>query len=182
MTGEADRISEDELHALADGQLAESRRAAVERWLESHPEEAARLARWRRHNAAIRSAFDPVAAEPVPERLRLAVRRPRLGRAVAIAASVALFVAGAALGWFGHARIGGEGATDLRLAERAIAAHRVYAVEVRHPVEVTAGEDHLVRWLSRRLDYELRVPDLTRAGYRLMGGRPLRALCGRWQL
>lgn len=175
MTGEAERINEDELHALVDGQIAEERRADLERWLESHPEDALRLARWRQQNAAIASAFGAVADEPVPERLREAARRRRpLGRVAAIAASVALFVAGAAAGWFGHGEIAGERAMDLRLAERAIAAHKVYAVEVRHPVEVAASEEaHLVRWLSRRLDYELRVPDLTRAGYRLIGGRLL---------
>ncbi|HEX7007814.1 MAG TPA: anti-sigma factor [Alphaproteobacteria bacterium] len=174
MTGEAERISEHDLHALVDGQMAEDRRAAVERWLQSHPEEAARLARWRQYNAAIVAAFDSVAAEPTPERLRLAARRPRSGRVAAVAASVALFLAGAALGWFGHDQIGGERPMDLRLAERAIAAHRVYAVEVRHPVEVAASDEaHLVRWLSKRLDHELRVPDLSRAGYRLIGGRLL---------
>jgi anti-sigma factor RsiW len=173
VTGEAERIDEGDLHALVDGQLAEKRRAAVERWLEGHPEDAARLARWRRQNAMMVSAFGAVADEPVPERLRLALRPPRVGRLAAIAASVALFVAGAAAGWFGHGEVGAERAMDLRLAERAIAAHKVYAVEVRHPVEVAASEEHLVRWLSKRLDYELRVPDLTRAGYRLMGGRLL---------
>jgi anti-sigma factor RsiW len=174
VTGDAERIEQEDLHALVDGQLAEDRRAAVERWLESHPEDAARLSGWHRQNASIASAFGAVADEPVPERLRLAARPPRSGRWAAIAASVALFVTGAAAGWIGHDQTSGERTMELRIADRAIAAHRVYAVEVRHPVEVAASdEEHLVRWLSKRLDYELRVPDLTRAGYRLMGGRLL---------
>ena len=174
MTGDAERINEDELHALADGQLAEERRAAVERWLQSHPDEAARLNAWRRQNAAIESAFGAAADEPVPERLRPRLPGWRFGRLTALAASIALFVVGALAGWLGHDEMSGERALELRLADRAIAAHRVYAVEVRHPVEVAASdEQHLVRWLSKRLDYELRVPDLTRAGYKLMGGRLL---------
>lgn len=174
MTGDAERISEDELHALVDGQLAEARRAAVEHWLQSHPEDAARLAGWRRQNAAIEAAFGPIADEPVPERLRPSLPKRRFGLVAALAASIALFVAGAVAGWIGHGEMGGERALELRLADRAIAAHRVYAVEVRHPVEVAASdEQHLVRWLSKRLDYNLRIPDLTRAGYRLMGGRLL---------
>ena len=174
MTADADRISEDDLHALADGQLDGSRRAVAERWLGTHPDDAARIARWRRRNAAITAAFAAVADEPVPDRLREATRPRRVGRLAALAASIALFAAGAAAGWFGHGEMSGEHAMDLRLAERAIAAHRIYAVEVRHPVEVAAGEEqHLVRWLSKRLDYNLRIPDLTRAGYHLMGGRLL---------
>lgn len=174
MTGDAERIGQDDLHALVDGQLADERRAAVERWLQAHPEDAARVTGWRRQNAAIEAAFGAVADEPVPERLHPRPRGWRLGRLTAVAASLALFVAGAVAGWIGNGQMGGERAMDLRLADRAIAAHRVYAVEVRHPVEVAASdEEQLVRWLSKRLDYDLRVPDLTRAGYRLMGGRLL---------
>ena len=47
-------------------------------------------------------------------------------------------------------------------------------VEVRHPVEVTGGErPHLVQWLSKRLDYELRIPELEQSGLKLVGGRLL---------
>ena len=58
----------------------------------------------------------------------------------------------------------------------AIAAHRTFSVEARHPVEVDAGQEaHLVQWLSKRLGRQLVVPDLMAAGFRLMGGRLLPA-------
>ena len=58
----------------------------------------------------------------------------------------------------------------------AIAAYKVFSVEVRHPVEVdVAQEAHLVQWLSKRLGQPLVVPDLSAAGFRLMGGRLLPA-------
>ena len=58
----------------------------------------------------------------------------------------------------------------------AIAAHRTFSVEVRHPVEVDAGQEaHLVQWLSKRLGRQLVVPDLAADGFRLMGGRLLPA-------
>jgi len=58
----------------------------------------------------------------------------------------------------------------------AIAAHRTFSVEVRHPVEVDAGQEtHLVQCLSKRLGRPLVVPDLAAAGFRLMGGRLLPA-------
>ena len=58
----------------------------------------------------------------------------------------------------------------------AISAYRTFSVEVRHPVEVDAAQEpHLVQWLSKRLGRRLVVPDLTAAGFRLMGGRLLPA-------
>ncbi len=43
---------------------------------------------------------------------------------------------------------------------------------MRHPVEVGADEEeHLAAWLGKRLDHPLAIPDLSRLGYRLVGGR-----------
>jgi len=55
----------------------------------------------------------------------------------------------------------------------AALAHRIYVAEVRHPVEVRAEEEHLVRWLSNRLKMPLKTPKLDALGFRLMGGRLL---------
>jgi anti-sigma factor RsiW len=66
-----------------------------------------------------------------------------------------------------------------RFTADAIAAHRTFVVEVRHPVEVDAAQEaHLVQWLSRRLGHDLKAPDLAAEGYRLMGGRLLPAGAG----
>ena len=62
---------------------------------------------------------------------------------------------------------------------RAARAHMVYSPEVRHPVEVEAKEqEHLVKWLSKRLDMQLRVPLLTGEGFELLGGRLLPGVDG----
>ena len=61
-----------------------------------------------------------------------------------------------------------------RFAQQASVAHAVYQPEVRHPVEVTAAQqDHLVQWLSKRLNRPLKVPALGAQGYELVGGRLL---------
>jgi anti-sigma factor RsiW len=62
-------------------------------------------------------------------------------------------------------------------------AHAVYAPEVRHPVEVNvaqgsateqrAQEEHLARWLGKRLDMPVRLFDLRAQGFELVGGRLL---------
>ena len=62
------------------------------------------------------------------------------------------------------------------IARGATAAYRTFVVEVAHPVEVAATQEaHLLHWLSKRLGRPLMVPDLSRFGYRLMGGRLLPA-------
>ena len=64
-------VTEDELHAYVDGELPADRQAAVEAWLASHPEDAARVAAWRAQAEAIRARYGAVANEPVPERLKV---------------------------------------------------------------------------------------------------------------
>ena len=56
----------------------------------------------------------------------------------------------------------------------AARAHYVYTREKRHAVEVAASDhEHLVTWLSRRLEVPLKVPVLAQEGYELVGGRLL---------
>ncbi len=56
----------------------------------------------------------------------------------------------------------------------AAMAHVVYSREKRHAIEVMANEErHLVSWLSKRLGFALKVPNLSREGYALVGGRLL---------
>src|SRR5262249_6801162 len=81
--------------------------------------------------------------------------------------------AASSAGWRLGPRRRGPAGFDTFTAQ-ALDAHRVYVVEVRHPVEVTGGErPHLVQWLSKRLDYELRIPELEPSGLKLVGGRLL---------
>src|SRR5947209_6947356 len=53
-------------------------------------------------------------------------------------------------------------------------AHRLYVVEVRHPVEVPGNERaHLQAWLTKRCGWDVRAPELTASGLKLVGGRLL---------
>lgn len=69
-------IEEADLHALVDGELDPERRRKVEDHLLQHPEDAALVEGWRRQNAALRAAFEPVALESLPLSLREAAVRP----------------------------------------------------------------------------------------------------------
>ena len=84
-------------------------------------------------------------------------------------------VLGAALAW----QAAGSRASSqlaqgqLPWVQRAVVAHSVYVPEQRHPVEVRAQEEHLARWLTRRLDVPVKLFDLSANGFRLVGGRLL---------
>src|SRR5690348_15123273 len=69
--------SDETLMAYADGELDESTRAAIEAAVVDDPELARRISQHQRLRQQLRSAFDPVLAEPLPERLVAAARGRR---------------------------------------------------------------------------------------------------------
>jgi anti-sigma factor RsiW len=132
---------------------------------------------------ALRARFDPVLGEPVPERLAAAVKGAPAARVAAVlpgwqrwAAAVLLFVGGGVVGALLGARMTQDRAPQAATApwvQRAMLAHSVYVPEVRHAVEVKAQEEHLARWLTRRLDVPVKLFDLRDHGFELVGGRLL---------
>jgi anti-sigma factor RsiW len=170
---------EAELHAYVDKQLDDERRMQIDRWLEEHPDEAATLAHYQAQNQALHDAFEPLLGRPAGERFRkLDHERQNTSRIWQMAAALALIV-GAGSGWAANEYFRAGPNAELALALDAVVAHRVYEVEVRHPVEVAANEEkHLVAWLSKRLDAPVRAPDLTAQGFQLVGGRLLPAASG----
>jgi anti-sigma factor RsiW len=142
---------------------------------------------WESQRAALRQLHRDVLDEAIPPALLAAASQASQQHAKqarwmhwgGMAASVAIaFVAG----WLFHAQTLTSGA-DVTLTQRSVSrefvhaasvAHAVYAPEKRHPVEVAATEQqHLVQWLSKRLNRPLKVPDLSTEGYALVGGRLL---------
>jgi anti-sigma factor RsiW len=177
MTDRDAQVTEDELHAFVDGALPDDRIAAVEAHLAADPEAASRVASWRAQAALIRERWQPVADAPIPDRLRLeriALRATPTWRRAAAAAALA-FVVGGAVGWYAHELAGNTRNQEIAraIADAALEAHRLYIGEVRHPIEVRAHEEHLLRWLSRRVGQPVRAPDLSAEGLKLLGGRLL---------
>lgn len=176
-------ITDQDLHSYVDGELDAVRAAEVEKFLQQNTDASEQVAIWRRQNDTLRALYGHLADEPVPDRLdphRLAANiRTEVGRWRSIAAALILVTLGGALGWFGHDLTHDQPVFSVSLVQQAMAAHAVYAVEVRHPVEVGADEEqHLVKWLSKRLDRPLKAPDLSAGGFELVGGRLLPATGG----
>ena len=167
-------ISEDDLHAWADGRLDGNRRADLEAWLAQHPAERARLEGWQAQKRLLHGKFDALLEEPLPARLLEATKPP--ARPVwRQAAAVAWLALGSIIGFLLHDSVAPTGPSlSASLPRQAAIAHAVYSPEMRHPVEVGADQEtHLVAWLSKRLGTPLKVPVLKDAGYTLVGGRLL---------
>jgi anti-sigma factor RsiW len=168
-------VTEDELHAYVDNELPAERRGDVEAWLAAHPDDAERVQSWRAMADALHARYDSVLDEVVPKRLELErlERQPRKWVYGAAAATLAAFVMGGGVGWLARGATAAPSVFQT-LTVDAIEAHRLYVVEVRHPVEVPGHErSHLQQWLTKRCGWIVRAPELTGAGLKLVGGRLL---------
>lgn len=175
------------LHALVDGQLPADQHAAVHSRLAGDPAAQDTLRAWQAQRNILRALHQPLLDEEVPEPMLAVVRRAQhthqrrdqWARWGGMAAGIFLAFG---VGWMAHGQwLGtpaqGQLSQNTRLptfVQQASVAHAVFSPEVRHPVEVTAAQqDHLVQWLSKRLDRPLKVPVLAALGYELVGGRLL---------
>jgi anti-sigma factor RsiW len=174
MTDRDSPVTADELHAYVDGMLPADRKAAVEAWLASHPDDAAQVAQWRALAEIVRDRYGAVAEEPVPSRFDIGkLTRPRVSWRAIAAAAVLAALAGGIAGWVGHAASTPAPTAGEIITAEALSAHKLFTAEVRHPVEVRAAEQHLIPWLSKRVGTNLRVPDLKEYSLKLLGGRLL---------
>ena len=187
---ERGEVDEQLLSAWLDGGLDADERRRVQDWLDAHRADAERVRGWTADRDALAAAFAPVLDEPVPDALAATVwrsaDRPAPRRWVQAAAVAGLLAAGALAGGAGvwqwqqqriaalqaglqsaHAGAAGD------WMQRAVLAHGVYVVEPRHAVEVKAEEEHLARWLTRRIDIPVKLFDLHDQGFALVGGRLL---------
>jgi anti-sigma factor RsiW len=178
-------FSDTDLSAWLDGEGSAEERARIDAWLRRDPEALARMRLWSADREALRARFDPVRGEPVPARLSETVLRGRRMHEgwTRAAAVVGLLVAGGAIGsaltWQlqqqRSARIvaAAQAGNSAGWVQRAAYAHSVFTPEPRHPVEVRAQEEHLSRWLTRRIEVPVKLFDLRGDGFELMGGRLL---------
>jgi anti-sigma factor RsiW len=173
MNGPGRSIAEEDLHAYVDGLLEDERRAAVHWYLQMHPDGAERVAAYGAQRQELRRALSALVRDPLPPGLNLArllearLRRRQPWRAAA-AVLLVLGIGGAG-GWL----LGSRPVTGIAaLVQEAAASYAVYASDPPRPVELGAAQrDDLARWLTRRLNRTVSPPDLSNAGYQLLGGR-----------
>jgi len=169
-------ITEDDLHGYVDQLLEPERRTEVAAYLDAHPDVARRVATFSGQRDLLRSALAPIADEPLPPELNLSriieARKLRPTRLRWAVAAMLLLSVGSLGGWIARGSMLASSSGLAALAQEAADSFNVYAPDRVRPVEVRASDGaQLVQWLSNRMHQAIRVPDLTTAGYRLMGGR-----------
>ena len=160
-----------DLHAYVDNQLSPDERPRVEARLEQDQDARERISDYQSLKDGLKGLFDPVAGEPIPE--RLIKRSWRLPRTFfAMAASLMLVVAGSWMGWKAHDSELLPGLSKSYVIEEAATSFRVFTPDLVRPVEVGADkEKELLGWLSERLGAAVSAPQLTELGFSLLGGR-----------
>ena len=181
-------VTDEMLSAFVDGELMSGDLQRVQAWLADHPEDQVRVAAWRADRQALGDLFKPTLDEPTPPALLATVWRQRASPRWAMAAAAAgLLVTGALVGgggvwqWQGqrhaeqlaHQRTQLAAGSSQGWVQRAAFAHSLYVAEPRHAVEVKAQEEHLSRWLTRRINIPVKLFDLQAQGFELVGGRLL---------
>jgi len=163
-------IDLEDVSAYLDGELDEGRRAAVESHLADHPEAAARLAEYRRRDEALRLAFARLSADqakhPTPRVIQ--ARFPGKRRVpLAIAATVLGVMLGTAGWWYGSTIL--ENRALATLAHEAVTAQLLYASQPGQSPLVTEDSEHVSARLSAFLGAEVKAPNLSTLGLRLVG-------------
>ncbi|WP_337269443.1 anti-sigma factor family protein [Oryzifoliimicrobium ureilyticus] len=178
-------ISEDDLQAFVDNALDEERRRDVLAYLRDNAAAATRVSAYQRQAAALRSAMDPVASEPIPSRLNLktiatsrtTTHAPRYAQMAA--AAIVLLAIGGMGGWMTKDYMGPPTEGVAALAQEASATYNAFASDRIRPVELKADDPQaLQQFAGETLGRTTTVPDLTKAGYRLMGARVIPTVHG----
>jgi anti-sigma factor RsiW len=183
MANSAKTVTEADLQSYVDNRLNRLRGGEVEKFLFENPVIKTELREYQLFNRSFHHMFDAVLEERLPKRLLQfdqvqSQKKRRFSFAQAAMVLLALMV-GLVSGWFGRAEFGGvagdvAGDSTLSMVREAFSYHAVYTPEVRHPVEVESSQQgHLVAWLSKRLKTRVTAPELSKAGFKLLGGRLL---------
>lgn len=162
------------LVAYVDGELDAEATREVEKLITADPQAQRTVEIYRETTGLLRAACGEHAYAADAERLlpttpyALSRAPRRYGWALAAMAACAAGFAGGA-GWAGWPQ-----PEQAKLADEVAEYHAVYAREERHLVEVPAAQmDEIQRWLGKRLERRLEVPDLGAEGLRFAGARML---------
>jgi anti-sigma factor RsiW len=179
MTDKTTGIDELDLLAYADGRLDAARAAEVESYLAERPELARQVEDFAQQDRELHAQFDRYLERPMPDRIARLFeepppRRQASGRRVvqhALAASLLMAMTGAGGWWLGHGMTSTSPETERFVAQamqRFVSADLAAQGEANGLQTVAGGDATLTRF-SDRISIELRAPDLSAHGYRLIG-------------
>jgi anti-sigma factor RsiW len=166
-------ISDEDLHAYIDGALAEERALLVRQALASDPALAERVAAFQADKAMLKAAYAPLADRPLPAEWIARIQRQAWPQAqpqtywrqAAAIAAVLLVVVIGPLAWRYQAP-----QTGADIVQIALDAREGTPAGIRH--SATNDDLKTERYsavLRQAVASNVRIPDLSRMGYRLQG-------------
>ena len=147
-----------------DGLLDGERQKEVQRYLALRPEAAARVSAWQKDGETLRQPLQwqlKEAVPAIPNITRLIEARDSHGAFLRMAASIVIaLMVGTGTGWISA------------LSLEAAATHRVFATGPGHSITFDVVDPtQLASWTQHELGRAVTPPDLTGAGYQLVGAR-----------
>ena len=192
---ERDVLDEDRIQDYIDDRLDERDRANVAAYLLANPEIGAEVEKLRRQNEALKLVGREILEEPVPERLRSALRPPPEAENVVplerirplprfhfleAAAAVLLFVVGVASGWVGNNALNPAPSEDDLAIAGVARAFADFGVDRDFPIEFPPDRKlELASWINKSFEHEVDPPDLEQLDYRYIGGRLMPGINGK---
>ena len=160
---EPELTPQEDLQAFVDGELDREAMASFASKVSASPALAREVARLRADKLLLKNTYGPLAAAPVPDRLRDPFRRHRSKNRLIQFSSAAALAAGLALSvWFGPGLWGGDA-----LVKEALAVRHGGGNVTREVAIAEAGDRDAV--ISAALSVPVKVPDLARSGFTLAG-------------
>jgi anti-sigma factor RsiW len=176
MDRQMDRLPDTEINAYVDGELDQQGLAEVEAWLADHPDDAARVHAYKLQRLHLHQLYDLPKNAPLPDSVREVLAANSMRRWLPgwrqLAAGIMLLVVGGVGGWYGDNFVArSQGSPGTAFVQRAMNAYAVFAYDASRPVEIGVSDGDYLGWLSERVGQTLRTPDLSAAGFALIGGR-----------
>jgi len=170
------RLTEEELHAYIDGELAADRRAAVVAYLRDHPADARRMEAYRADGEAIARLFSRTLRPPASRRAPTSswARATWMRVAAAVLVTVVTFASGLTWYWRGHV----DETVWARFGAEALAAHLALS-RPDSPPAMTASLQDVAEFFSAEVKTPMRLQDPANAEFTLVGSKFLMGRKGR---
>ena len=164
------QISDDDLHAFIDGELDAARRQAVESIMRADPALAERARAYSADKDLLKRAYANANARPIPSQwlvMAEAAKKPR-PLSLRLVGTIAAAVVAGVIGTLTFQQLQPRGTSEIvQAALEARATNAGEIVAIGNAAQAHAFDDHL----SAILAMPVKVPDMRRLGYHLVGMR-----------
>lgn len=170
-------VTESELHAYLDGELAPARIEAVEAHFLADDADALRFGTYRRQADLMRRLYSQLNRQPLSNDMLPLIQTvdrttPRRARLRSFLVPLAVLALGGVAGWFGQAYYGQMVMGGSAPLNEALAAHRISIQDRPTGIEVLGGDGRsTLAWLAQEFGFQADGPEPDAAEFTLVGGQ-----------